>query len=290
MNTVYLATLPNGKIYIGITNDFEERKRKHLRDARSGRGGMLFHRALKAHGFQVEWQVLHEGLSRAEACAIERQEIAQRRSQDHDIGYNVAEGGDGRQGPLTEEHREKIRKSTKAKTIIAAKMDGTIVGTWPSQTQAAKALSVSQGAIANCILPGGSRSAKGYLFAHDEQGIREAAERAQTKIPRQPWTEEQKAAASRKRLSGDRDGMSRGKPFHAARIHGEYLGKFQSKAVFGEQHGINPVHICMCLSGRNKSAGGLVFGDTEEEARSKADTYVDRGRQRAATTATTTAN
>lgn len=99
---VYCLTAPNGKRYVGVTTNFSDRLRRHLK-ARSFIG-----RALRKYGFGAfRIEVLARGLSRPEAYNRERTEIARLRTTYPD-GYNLTDGG---QGPLWMSEGARRRKS-----------------------------------------------------------------------------------------------------------------------------------------------------------------------------------
>lgn len=93
---VYKHTSPSGKVYIGIT------KQNPLRRWRNGDGyiprdGKLtpFVRAIIKYGWDsITHEIIKTGLSKAEACELEKYYIEEYRTQDRRYGYNVLSGGD----------------------------------------------------------------------------------------------------------------------------------------------------------------------------------------------------
>jgi group I intron endonuclease len=116
---IYRATNKiNNKAYIGLAQDFEVRKNKHIADAESGVLKYYFYNAMRKYGAEsFEWDILAECDTREEASDLEVELIAK-----HDTfhnGYNSTTGGE-RGWDITDETRAKMsesqtgRKHTKA--------------------------------------------------------------------------------------------------------------------------------------------------------------------------------
>lgn len=88
---VYKHTVPNGKVYIGITCTDP-----HMR-WRGGKGYVhsdYFFQAILKYGWaNISHTILHEGLSREEAEHLERELIEKYKSNDKRYGYNLMSGG-----------------------------------------------------------------------------------------------------------------------------------------------------------------------------------------------------
>lgn len=107
--TVYKHTVPNGKIYIGITS------KNPLKRWKNGNGykyNLHFYRAIKKYGWDnIKHEILFSGLTKDEACRKEIELIAEYKSNDQKYGYNHATGGEINQGfhfTLSEEDKQKI--------------------------------------------------------------------------------------------------------------------------------------------------------------------------------------
>ena len=89
---VYMHTCPNHKVYIGITG------RNPLVRWNSGKGyqqQQLFYNAILKYGWDnIKHEILFSGLSKEEACKIEREQIALHKSNVREFGYNMSDGGD----------------------------------------------------------------------------------------------------------------------------------------------------------------------------------------------------
>lgn len=88
---VYKHTVPNGKVYIGITKDTPERRWE------SGWGyksNIYFFKAIVKYGWiNIKHEVLYDGLSKEEAEQKEIELIAKYNSSDNNYGYNIDLGG-----------------------------------------------------------------------------------------------------------------------------------------------------------------------------------------------------
>lgn len=93
---VYKHTTPSGKIYIGIT------KQNPARRWRDGNGYIPrdgkqtpFSNAIIKYGWDnITHEILKAGLSKEEACELEKYYIKEYQTQDRRYGYNVLSGGD----------------------------------------------------------------------------------------------------------------------------------------------------------------------------------------------------
>lgn len=108
---VYKHTAPNGKVYIGITQQHPEARwqREGLGYKNAGR----FRYAIAKYGWKnFTHDVLASGLTLEDACAAERKLIKRYDSRNPAKGYNIKPGGEiGCGFTLSPEAREKIRKS-----------------------------------------------------------------------------------------------------------------------------------------------------------------------------------
>ena len=81
----------NGKVYIGITKQTAERRWQRG----AGYKGTYFGCAIAKYGWDgFDHEVLFSGLSKEDACAIERELIRQHCSNDREKGYNISSGGE----------------------------------------------------------------------------------------------------------------------------------------------------------------------------------------------------
>ena len=135
---VYVHISPNGKRYYGITKKKVEARWKN---GKGYEGNKYFYRAINKHGWgNFEHIVIAKGLSEEEAKWLEVELIREWDTTNREYGYNITKGGDsnpmdneesrkklsetrkGENNPnygktLSEEHRKKIGKAMKGKTL-----------------------------------------------------------------------------------------------------------------------------------------------------------------------------
>lgn len=96
---VYKHTSPSYKIYIGITNNIDRRWGRDGKDykPKNGRNQNLpFWNAIQKYGWgNFKHEVLADNLTKEKAEQYERALIKQYDCRNRNIGYNVAEGGNG---------------------------------------------------------------------------------------------------------------------------------------------------------------------------------------------------
>ena len=89
---VYKHTVPNGKVYIGIT------KQNPNRRWRNGHGyyssNLFFNAILKYGWINITHEILHEGVTFEEACNLEKYYIQYYNSNNSEYGYNITKGGE----------------------------------------------------------------------------------------------------------------------------------------------------------------------------------------------------
>lgn len=113
---VYRATNKiNGKVYIGITNDFAYRQYRHFRDAKAG-CPVHFHRAIRKYGEDAfEWTIMFHCSDENVASITEQKTIAFYDSYHN--GYNMTTGGQrGWKKVTSEETKQKLSALYKGKT------------------------------------------------------------------------------------------------------------------------------------------------------------------------------
>ena len=89
---VYKHTSPNGKVYIGLTGQKPELR---WMNGNGYTGSNHFDNAIKKYGWKnMESEILHDNLTREEACEVEIEEIRKHKATDENYGYNLRYGGE----------------------------------------------------------------------------------------------------------------------------------------------------------------------------------------------------
>lgn len=112
---VYKHTAPNGKIYIGITNNTKNRWRK---DGSGYKTQTIFWRAIQKYGWEsFEHEIIAWDLTLYVAQMLEMDLIFSLKSNDKKFGYNITDGGQDIWGPNAHspESIEKAKLTKKAK-------------------------------------------------------------------------------------------------------------------------------------------------------------------------------
>lgn len=107
---VYKHTAPNGKAYVGITDDYERRCKQHKSASKQGVGCRAFGVAIKKYGWNnFKHEILEAGLTAEEAKLREVALIAEHNTLAPN-GYNLTEGGE--HGTHSEETKELLRQKS----------------------------------------------------------------------------------------------------------------------------------------------------------------------------------
>ncbi len=94
--TVYLATFPNGKIYVGVTgSSLEERVRRHGHFHKSKVKQPMYRAIVKYGKASIVWSTLFTTEDKNIAIEKEKFFIKDYNSNNSSIGYNLTSGGDG---------------------------------------------------------------------------------------------------------------------------------------------------------------------------------------------------
>lgn len=108
---VYKHTTPNGKVYIGITNQNPERR---WRGNGSGyKENAHFWNAIQKYGWEnIKHEIISQWLSKDAACKMEIELIKEHKSHDMKFGYNQSLGGEhGNHGEAT---KQKLSESLRS--------------------------------------------------------------------------------------------------------------------------------------------------------------------------------
>lgn len=125
--SVYMHTCPNSKKYIGITCRNPIYRWNH---GNGYRRNEHFFRAIVKYGWDnIKHEILFDGLTEEEACAIEVELIAKYKSNDARYGYNKDNGGftgckisERTKAKMSDAHKWQIRDAAYRQHIAEAKM------------------------------------------------------------------------------------------------------------------------------------------------------------------------
>lgn len=100
----------NGKRYVGITK--QEPERRWGVDGNHYKESPHLYSAIQKYGWDMfEHEIVHSGMTRDDACLLERHYISHFKTQNRDYGYNTFEGGAAPSIP--EDIRKKMSQSMK---------------------------------------------------------------------------------------------------------------------------------------------------------------------------------
>ena len=108
----------NNKLYIGITKNFEQRRRQHVNVSTSTKDPQYNHRlyaSIRKHGINsFEFKVIKTMNTWNEIAEYEIYLIAKLDTMNEEIGYNLSKGGEGAYGVVrSEKTKAKLRAITK---------------------------------------------------------------------------------------------------------------------------------------------------------------------------------
>lgn len=109
---VYMHECPNGKKYIGIT---QQELKKRWNYGNGYKSCILFNKAIKKYKWKnIKHIILYENLTKEQAEQKEIELIAKYQTNDNKYGYNICSGGNGTPShKVSEETKKKISNNTK---------------------------------------------------------------------------------------------------------------------------------------------------------------------------------
>jgi hypothetical protein len=169
-NCIYNLIFPNGKKYVGQTNDFKKRMPNHKKKAEFLTTPV--YNAIRKYGWNNIQAEILVYCNPEDADTLERLYITKFKTLDHKYGYNVDSGG-----VLNKQHSSSTRKKisqanknkssqifkTRAKKICAYTLDGNFVAIYESASEAARIYGVSPNVIARAAR-GGRKTSCGFVW------------------------------------------------------------------------------------------------------------------------------
>ena len=235
---VYKHTFPNGKCYIGITN-----QKPHRRWANGGGyyRQKLLHKAIVKYGWDnITHEVLCTNLTKKEAEQKEIELIAHYKSNDTRYGYNLTKGGATHE-TVTEETKEKISQKLKnrklkplsdeAKQKISEKNKGRKVSTKTRQKI--------------------SEHNKGRKLTEEWKQKISKANKGKIR------TEEHKNNLSKSNKGKPKDKLK--KPVEQWDLNGTLIKTYNSLTEAEKETGVPKAKICRVCKGGRKTSGGYVW-------------------------------
>ena len=233
MYLVYKHTTPSGKVYIGITGGTAKRR---WANGRGYRDCPCFYGAIQKYGWDnIKHEVLHEGLSKKQACEYEKRYIEEYNATDSRFGYNLTSGGETGFAP-NEETRIKMSESHKK--------------FWELHPEKRKELAERS---ANYLHSEETKkkisdaNKRRHLTDESKKKMSEAAKRRL--LEDEAWYQ---AASQRVRESGKKTARK----VEQIDMDGNVIAVYESMKAAGRATGINYGTICNVCGGRAKHAGG----------------------------------
>lgn len=219
MYKVYKHTVPNGKVYIGVTS-YEPEIR--WMGGRGYKDNCEFFNAILKYGWDnIQHEILFDGLTKKEAFDIEAKQIALYNSTDSLYGYNRLPA-----------------QGSAHKMVAQWALDGTLVRTFPSTTSAALAMNRNASAISSAIKRDGICA--GYLWSHSTAYCPKFTNKKRIHPSHTPYRKYETPVAQYDK-------------------RGNLINRFPSIKIASQETGINSGSICSCCKGQKGNGGKRVY-------------------------------
>lgn len=247
LHLIYKATFPNGKIYIGKTNQgLEKRKYDHLWLAK--RSKSLMAKALLKYQDEISWEIVEDGIVGLELSNDrEKYWIEKYGSNDKKRGYNLTDGGDGGvRSKQAEKRRVKAVKKALKDPETRAKLSAKTKQNWEkNRNKISSAIKKSRSTLESRALTS-LRSKEAFSSPEAKAKLGDAVRK--------------RYQAAEERMKTSRAGLSaRAKSFSGWILNGEYVGTWKNKKTAAQELGIHYTGISSVLAGRLKQTRGYVF-------------------------------
>ena len=141
--------LQNGKIYIGLTSNLNNRIREHIKCS-SGKFPIhcYIHKALKKYdlcSFDLSWEQYN---TEEEMIQAEIYYISKYQSNESTKGYNLTTGGE--RFKMNEDVIDRIKLGQKRKAVSVYSLEGNYLETYDSIMDCSRALNISNSDIIRC--------------------------------------------------------------------------------------------------------------------------------------------
>lgn len=107
----------NSKKYIGKTKNIERRHEQHIKNAKSGRGHSLFHKAINKYGIDLfNLEILYSSILEDDVLEKEIYYVELYKTNVYkyglDSGYNLTRGGEGRSGYIYSDEKKLLHSQS----------------------------------------------------------------------------------------------------------------------------------------------------------------------------------
>ena len=248
MYCVYKHTTPNGKVYIGIT---QQEPKARWQNGRGYINNTVFYRAIRKYGWNnIEHEIICGNLTVDEAKRMEIDLIAESNATNRKYGYNITKGGDSAVGrPHTEEEKQRFREAwtgagnPNARPVICLET----LDVYETAAEASKATGATK--ICDCAKRSYKhRTSGGFHWAYYDSSL--PISHYKELLARYIEEESRPRVVSEKarRLASERSSVP---------VKCVETGKvFKSLEEAAKTFGLSKPNICNCCRGNRHTAGG----------------------------------
>lgn len=255
---VYMHTLPNGKVYIGLTSREPEER---WQGGRGYKRNHAFFTEILYYGWaNIKHEILFSGLTKAQADTEEKRLIKLYKSDQIEYGYNLQTGGvEGfTHGETT---REKISEASK-------KM-------WANPEQRQKLIDIQKKIQSNPEIKKRKSEwsknryhtddayRKKFLAAQDRYRNSEEGKRKTQARAKEMWAKPGFKEEWHRKMSGANNPSAR--PVRQFTLDGKFIREYSTGKEASEITGATRSGIAACARGRFKTSGGFVWKYADEE-------------------------
>lgn len=255
--TVYAHVTPNMKMYVGITS---QRVEQRWNNGGGYKNSGYFYNAVCKYGWDnIEHIIIAKGLTKKQACLLERDTIKYWGTTNRENGYNLSAGGEsgscgikrteeeklylsevnsGENHPMYGTHPSKETLLRKSKVIWQYGLEGNFIREWESLKSASTELNIHISAISQCC-HNRCKTAGGYMWRLKTKEVK-------LQIP---------AVAPHQKGNSDR----RPKPICQYTLQGDFIQEWDNMRQASVALNLHGQAISACCNGKANITGGFVW-------------------------------
>lgn len=253
---VYMHTFPDGKKYVGITNQEPE---KRWLNGRGYKHNPAFFNSILLHGWlNIKHEVLFTGLTKEEASNKEKELIKQYRSDEIEHGFNCQSGGD-KGFTHNAETRKRISETSKQRwqdSEYRQKIHQSMI-----EAQARPDIRKRKSEYSKNRYHNDTEYREKFIASARSRMNKPEIKERYREMSKKRWQSPEYREQMRSRMSGENNPCA--KAVEQYSLDGRFIKRYSTCKEAAEATGTIRSGITACAKGHQKNAGGFVWRYTD---------------------------